>query len=141
MLAQQQAVVDNMMKYLETLQDRMREFKRRAGVGIPVRVPFPALPADTAPEPLLKRVPALRTAAEGLAPMECPMELAPYAPPPVNPFLLRDILLFSAGVMLEENVQEKGSGIGTPERDTRAGTVEIDRSSSRAATTFDTGAA
>ena len=79
----------------------------------------------------------LRTAAEGVAPMEGPMESAPYGPPRVDPSLLRHIPLFSASVMLGEKAPEKSSGIGTPKRDNREGTVEIDMSSPPAAGTFD----
>ena len=69
--------------------------------------------------------------------MEGPMESAPYGPPRVDPSLLRHIQLFSASVMLGEKTPEKGSGIGTPKRDTREETVEIHRSSPPAAVTFD----
>ena len=70
-------------------------------------------------ELLLRRVTTLRTAAEAVAPMEGPMESAPYGPPRVDPSLLRDIPLFSASVMLGEKTPEKGLAIGTPKRDTR----------------------
>ena len=54
---------------------------------------------------------------------------------------MRHIPLFSASVMLGEKTPEKGSGIGTPKRDTREETVEIDMSSPPAAATFDARAA
>ena len=69
------------------------------------------------------------------------MESAPYGPPRVDPSLLRHISLFSASVMLGEKTPEKGSGIGTPKRDAREETVEIDMSSPLAAATFDATAA
>ena len=107
-MVQQQRVVDNMIKYLETVQDRMRELEKHG--GIPTLVPGlgPDLPRDPAPESLLRRVTTLRTAAKGVAPMEGPMESAPYGPPRVDPSLLRHIPLFSASVMLGENTPEKG---------------------------------
>ena len=117
MLVKQQGVVDNMIKYLETVEDRMRELERR--VGVPVR--GPDLPRDPAPESLLRWLTPLRIAAEGVAPMEGPMESAPNGPPQVDPSLLRHIPLFSASVILGEKTLEKGSGIGTPTRDTRHG--------------------
>ena len=132
MLIKQQGVVDKMFKYLETVGDRMRELERRAGV--PVR--GPDLPQDSAPESLLTRLTTLRTAAEGVVPMEGPMESAPYGPPRVIPSLLRRIPLFSCSVMLGQKTPEKGSGIGTPKRDTREETIEIEMSSPPAAATF-----
>ena len=65
------------------------------------------------------------------------MESAPYGPPRVDPSLSRHIPLFSASVILWGTTPEKGSGIGTPQRDTREGTVEINMSSLPAAATFD----
>ena len=69
--------------------------------------------------------------------MEGPMESAPYEPPRVDPSLLRHIPLCSASVMLGEKTPEKGSRIGTPQRDAREETVDIDMSSPPAAATFD----
>ena len=137
MLVQQQGMVDKMIKYLEIVEDRMKDLKRRAGV--PAR--GSDLTRDPAPESLVRRLTTLRTAAEGVAPTEGPMELTPYGPPRVDPSLLRHIPLFSAGVMLGGKTPEKGSGIGTPKPDTREGTVEIDMSSPPAAGTFDARAA
>ena len=114
-----------MIKYLETVEDRMRELERRGGVPVPSPGPGPDLPRDPTPESLLRRVTTFRTAAEGVAPMEGPMESAPYGPPRVDPSLLRHIPLFTASIMLGEKTPEKGSGIGTPKRDTREETVEI----------------
>ena len=136
---QQQQVVDNMIKYFETVKNRMRELEKRGGIPTPVR--GPDLPRDPAPESLLRRVTTLRTVPEGVAPMEGPMDLAPYGPPRVDPSLLRHIPLFSASVMLGEKTPEKGSGIGTPKRDALEETVEIDMSSPPAAATFDARAA
>ena len=51
--------------------------------------------------------------------------------------LLRHIPRFSASVMLGRKTPEKSSEIGTPKRDTREGTLEIDMSSSPAAGTSD----
>ena len=102
MLLQQQRVVDNMIKYLEAVEDRTRELEKRGGIPTPVPRLGPDLPRDPAPESLLRRVMTLRTAAEGVAPMEGPMESAPYGPPRVDPSLLRHIPLFSASVMLGE---------------------------------------
>ena len=85
MLVQQQRVVDNMIKYLDTVENRVRELKKRGGIPTPVPEPRPHLPRDPAPELLLRRVTTLRTAAEGVAPMEGPMESAPYGPPGVCP--------------------------------------------------------
>ena len=141
MLVQQQRVVDNMIKYLETVENRMRELKKRGGIPTPVLELGPDLPRDPAQESLLRRVTTLRTAAEGVAPMEGPMESAPYGPPRVDPLLLRHIPLFSASVMLGKKTPERGSGIGTPKRDAREETVEIDISSPPAAATFDARAA
>ena len=70
MLVQQQRVVDNMIKYLETVGNRMRELEKREGIPTPVPGPGPDLPRDPVPELLLRRVTTLRTAAEGVAPME-----------------------------------------------------------------------
>ena len=137
MLVQQQGMVDKMIKYLEIVEDKMKELERRAGV----RAPGPDLPRDPAPESSVRRLTTLRTAAEGVAPMEGPMESAPYGLPQVDPSLLRNIPLLSASVMLGEKTPEKGSGIGRPKGDTRAATVEIDMSSPPAAGTFDARAA
>ena len=73
--------------------------------------------------------------------MEGPMESAPYGPPRADPSLLPHIPLFSASDMLGEKTPEKDSGIGTPKRDTREGTVEIDMSSPLAAGMCDARAA
>ena len=129
MLVQQSRVVDNMSKYLETVENRMRELEKHGGIPTPVPGLGPHLPRDPAPVSLLRRVTTLRTAAEGVAPMEGPMESAPYGPPRVDPSLLRHIPLFSASVMLGEKTPERASEIGTPKRDTREETVEIDMSS------------
>ena len=94
MPVQQQRVVDNMIWYLETVENRMREIEKRGGIPTPVPGPGPDLPRDPALESLLRRVTTLRTAAEGVAPMEGPMESAPYGPPRVDPLLLRHIPLF-----------------------------------------------
>ena len=137
MLVQQQGMVDKMINYLENVEDRMKKLER--GAGVPA--PGPDLPQDRAPESLVRRLMTLRTAVEGVAPMEGPMESAPYGPPRVDPSLLRHIPLFSASVMLGEKTPEKGSGIGTPNHHTRERTVEIDMSSPPAAATFDARAA
>ena len=137
MLIQHQQVVENMNKYLDIVENRMRQLGKRGGIPTPVPVPEPDLPQDPAPELLLRRAATLRTAAEGVAPMEGPMESAPYGPPRVDPSLLRHIPLFSASVMLGEKTPEKGSGTGTPKRDTREENVEIDMSSPTAAATLD----
>ena len=81
MFVQQQRVVDNMIKYLETVENRTRELEKRG--GIPTAVPGRGsdLPRDPASELLLRRVTTWRTAAEGGAAMEGPMESAPYGPP------------------------------------------------------------
>ena len=141
MLVQQQRVVDNMIKYLETTENRMREFEKRGGFPGPVPGPGPDLPRDPAPESPLRRVTTSRTAAEGVAHMEGPMVLAPYGPPRVDPSLLRHIPLFSASVMLGGKTLEKGSGIGPPKQDAREETVEINMSRPPAAATFDARAA
>ena len=73
--------------------------------------------------------------------MEGPMESAPCGPPRVDPSLLRHIPLFSASVIFGEKTPEKRLGVGTPERDTREATVEIDMSSPPAAGVFDARAA
>ena len=69
------------------------------------------------------------------------MESAQNSPPRFDPSLLRHIPLFSASVMLGGKRPEKGSGTGTPKRDTPEGTGEIDMSSPPAAGTFDACAA
>ena len=132
MLVQQQGMVDKMIKYLENVKDRMKELERRAGVP----APGPDLPRDPAPESLVRRLTTLGTADEGVAPMEGPRESVPCGPSRVDPSLLRHIPIFSGSVMLGEKTPEKGSGIGTPKRDTREGTVEINMSSPPAAGTF-----
>ena len=132
LLVQQQGMLDKMIKYLENVEHRMKELERRAGVP----APGPDLPWDTAPESFLRQLTTLRTAAEGVAPMEGPMESAPYSLPRIDPSLVSHIPLFSASVMLGEETPEKGSGIGTPKRDTREGTVEIDMSSPPATGSF-----
>ena len=81
MLVQQQRVVDNMIKYLETVEDRMRDLEKRGGIPTPVPGLGPDLPRDPAPESLLRRV---TTRAEGVAPMEGPMKSAPYGRPRVE---------------------------------------------------------
>ena len=114
MLVQQQRVVDNMIQYLETVENGRRELEKRGGIPTPVLGPGPDLPPDSAPESLLRGVTTLRTAAEGVAHMEGPMESAPYEPPRVDPSLLRHIPLFPASVMLREKTPEKGSGLVRP---------------------------
>ena len=103
-----------MIKYLETVKNRMRELEKRGGIPTPVAVRGPDLPRDPAPELLMRRVTTLRTAAEGVAPMEGPVELAPYGLPRTDPSLLRHIPLFSASVMLDGKMPEKGSGLVHP---------------------------
>ena len=98
-------------------------------------------PRDPAPESLLRRLTALRTAADRVAPMEGSMESVPYGPQRVDPSLMRHIPPFSASVMLGEKKPEKGSGIGTPKGDTCEKTVEIDMSSPPAVVTLDARAA
>ena len=68
MLVQQQGIVDEMIKYLDNVEDRMKELERRAGVP----APDPDLPQDAAPESLVRRLATLRTAGEGVPPMESP---------------------------------------------------------------------
>ena len=60
MLVQQQGMVDKVIKYLETVEDRMKELERCAGVP----APGPDPPQDPAPESLVRRLTTLRTAAE-----------------------------------------------------------------------------
>ena len=141
MLVQQQRVVDNMIQYLETVEGRMRELEKRGGIPTPVWGPGPDLRQDPAPESLLRRVTTLRTPADGVAPIEGPIQSAPYGPPRVYPSLLTHIPPFSASVMLGEKTLEKGPGIGTPKRNALEETVEIDMSSPPAAVTFDARAA
>ena len=141
MLVQQQRVVDNMIKYLETVENRIRELEKRAGILTPSLGPGPDLSRDPAPESLLRWVTSLRTAAESVAPMDGHMELAPYGPPRVDPSLLRHIPLFSASVMLREKTPEKRSGIGRPKQHGCEETVEIDMSSPPTAAMFDPRAA
>ena len=130
-------MVDKMIKYLENVEDRMKELERRAGVP----APGADLPWDPALKSLVRQLTTLGTAAEGVAPMEGPMESAPYGPSRVDPSLLRHIPLFSASVMLGEKTPEKSSGTCTPEPDTPEGTVEIDMSSPPAAGRFNARAA
>ena len=137
MLVQQQGMVDKMIKYLENVEDKMKELERPAGVP----ALGPDLQRDPAPESLVRQLTTLSTVAEEVALMEGPMESAPYGPPRVDPALLRHIPLFLASVMLGEKTPEKGSGIGTPKRDSGEGTVEIDMSGLPAAGTFDARAA
>ena len=107
MLVQQQVVVDNMINYLETVENRIRELEKSGGIATPVAVPGPHLPQDPAPKSLLRQMMTLRTAAEAGAPMEGTLELAPYGPPQVDPVLLRHIHLFSASAMLGEKTPKK----------------------------------
>ena len=100
MLVQQQRVVDNMIKYLQTVGNRMRELEKRGGIPTPVPGPGPHLPRDRAPELLLRRVTTLRTAAEGVAPMEGPLE--------------SQFPLFSASVMRGRRRQKKARGAVRP---------------------------
>ena len=137
MLVQQQGIVDKMINCLENVEDRMKELERRAGVP----APGPDLPPDPAPESLVRQLTTLTTAAEGMAPMEGPMESVRYGPPRVDPPFLRHIPPFTASVMLGERTPEKGSGIDTPKRDSREDTVKIDMSGPPAAGTFDACAA
>ena len=130
-----------MIKYLERVENRMRELEKGGGSPTPVPGPGPNLPRDPALESLLRQVTPLKTAAEAVVPMEGPMESAPYGPPRVDPSLLGHIPLYLASVMLGEQTPEKGSGISTPKRDTREETVGIDMSSPPAAATFDARAA
>ena len=141
MLVQRQRPLDNMIKYLETVKNRTRELEKRVGIPMPVPGRGPRLPRDPAPESLLSRVTTLRTAAPEVAPMEGCMESELYGPPRADASLLRHIPLFSASVMLAEKTPEEGSGIGTPKRNAREETVEIDMSSPPAAATFDARAA
>ena len=60
MLVQQQGMVDKMIKYLEPVEDTMKELERRAGVP----ASGPDLPQDPAPQCLVRRLTTLRTAAE-----------------------------------------------------------------------------
>ena len=78
-----------------------------------------------APESLLRRVKRLRA------------ESIPYGPPCVECEMLPFIPEFSASVMLGEKTLEKGSGLGTPKRDTLEEWVGIDMSSPLAPATFD----
>ena len=141
MLVQQQQVVNNVIQYLETVENRMRESEKHGGIPTPVPEPGPDLPQGSAPESLLRRVTTLRTAAEGEAPMDGPLELAPDGPPRVVPSLLRHIPLFSTSVLPGGKTPDKGSGTGTPKQDAREETVEIDMSTPPAAATFDARAA
>ena len=74
MLVQQQRVADNMIKYLETVQNRMRGLEKRGGVPMIVLGPGPDVPPNPAPETLLRGVTTLRTAAGGVTPKEGRME-------------------------------------------------------------------
>ena len=65
-----------MIKYWETVDNRMRGLEKRGLITTPVPVPGADLPRDPAPESLPRRVTTLRTAAERVAPMEGPMESA-----------------------------------------------------------------
>ena len=71
MLLRQQGVVDNMIKYLEIVRNRMTN---GGGSRTPVAGPGADLPRDPALKSVRRRVTALRTAAQGVAPMEGPME-------------------------------------------------------------------
>ena len=141
MLIQQQRVVDTMIQYLQTVEKRMRELENRAGIPMPVPGPSPDLPRDPAPEWLLRQVMTLRTAADGVAPMEGPVESAPYGPRQVDPSLLRHILPFSQILMLGEKTPEKCSRTCTPKQVTREETLEMDMTSPPAAATSDPRAA
>ena len=62
MLVQQQRVVENMLKYLDTVENRMRGLEKRGRIPTPVLGSGPDVQRDPAPESLLRRVIALRTA-------------------------------------------------------------------------------
>ena len=94
MLTQQQGVVDKMIKYLETVKTGIGELEKRAGVPMPVPVRGLDLPRVPALGSVLRWLTTFRTAAEGVAAMEGPMESAPYGPPRVGPSLLRHIPKF-----------------------------------------------
>ena len=111
--------VDSMINFLETVEDRMRGLEKRGGIPTLIPGPCPDVPRDPALESLLRRSTTLRTAAEGVASMQGPMESSPYGPPRVDPSLLGHIAIISASVMLGEKTPEKGSGIGTFKRDAR----------------------
>ena len=54
MLVQQQRLVDNMIQYLETVENRMKELEKLGGIRTPVPGPGPDLPRDPAPELVLR---------------------------------------------------------------------------------------
>ena len=110
MLVHQQGMVDKMIKYLEIVKDRMKKLERR--VGVPA--PGPDLPRDPAPESLVRRLTTLRTAAEGVAPMEGPMESAPYGPSQVDPSLLRHIPLSRPVSCWKRRRRKKARGLVRP---------------------------
>ena len=64
MLVRQQGVVHTMIKYLETVENRMRELEKPGGSPTPAPVPAPDLLWDPAPNSLSTRVKTLRTGAE-----------------------------------------------------------------------------
>ena len=74
-----------MIKYSENVENRMSEVQKLGGIPALVPVPGPHLPRNAAPESLLRRVSALRRAAERVGPMDSPMESGPYGPPRADP--------------------------------------------------------
>ena len=95
-----------MIKYLENVEEMMKELERREGVP----APRPDPPRDPAPESLVRRLTTVRTAVEGVGSMEGPMESAPYGLPRVDPSLFWHIPPFSASVMLGEKTPKKARG-------------------------------
>ena len=134
-LDKQQRLLDGMVR-LMGFELGMRTLGGLAGVPDGVQARGPDLPRDPAPEALLRRVKTLRTVMEDVRPIESRTESIPYGPPRVDPGVLPFTPEFSASVMLGEKTPEKGSGIGTPELDTREGRVQIDMSSPPTASTF-----
>ena len=58
----------------------------------------------------MRQVTTLRTAAQGLARREAPIESAPYGPSRIDPSLLRHIPILTTFVMLGEERSEEGLG-------------------------------
>ena len=96
-----------MIKYSQTVEKRMKEFARRAGVPTLVPVPGADLPRDSATESLLRRVKTLR------------MDSIPYGLPQLESRVLLFIPELSASLMFGQKMPENNSGIGTPKLDTQ----------------------
>ena len=81
-------MVEAMIRYFKSVENRMRDLEKREGIPTPVPVPGPVLQRHPALVSLLRRLTTLRTAAEGVSSMEGPMESARYGLPQADPLII-----------------------------------------------------